>query len=328
MSMSQYGDMAEHHDHHHGLTARIRHTVLPHSHDAAPGIRDAAESSGVGIRAAWIGLAGMMATAAAQLVIVAMSGSTALMADTVHNLGHAATTIPLVVAFRIGRRPSTRRYPYGLRRAEDLVGLFIGLVIAASAVWIIVDALDALVHPRQITNLGWVFAAGVVGFLGNEVVAAYRIRAGRRIHSAALIAEGQHARADGLSSVAVVGGVIGVWSGIARADAVVGLLIGLMILVVLVATMRTVVRRLMDGVEDGVIDELTTAASTVPGIAGVDRVRARWTGHRIEGDLVVRVAPDLSVGEAHAVADDVERSLRLAVPHLETMVVHVHPAAT
>jgi cation diffusion facilitator family transporter len=292
------------------------------------GIRSAEESSGVGVRAAWIGLAGMMATAAAQVAIVAVSGSAALLADTVHNLGHAATTVPLIIAFRIGRRPGTRRYPYGLRRAEDLAGLFIGLIVAASAAWIIVDSLDALVHPRQIANLGWVLAAGVVGFVGNEVVAIYRIRAGRRIGSAALIAEGQHARADGLSSIAVVVGVVGVWAGVARADAVVGLLIGLMILGVLVATMRTVVRRLMDGVEETVIDQLTHAARAVPGIAGVDRVRARWTGHRIEGDVVVRVPPDLRVREAHAMADDVERALRDVVPNLETMVVHVHPAAT
>ncbi|MBM7517687.1 cation diffusion facilitator family transporter [Nocardioides nitrophenolicus] len=316
--------MTEHH--HHGPWARVRHLVVPHSHDPAEGIRSAEESSGVGIRAAWIGLAGMTATALLQVAIVAISGSTALLADTVHNLGHAATTVPLILAFRIGRRPSSRRYPYGLRRAEDLVGLLIGLIVAASAAWIIADSIDALLHPRELTHLGWVFAAGVVGLLGNEAVAVYRIRAGRRIHSAALVAEGQHARADGLSSVAVVAGVVGVWAGVTRADAIVGLLIGLMILGVLVATMRTVVRRLMDGVEDGVLDELTSAATTVPGIAGVERVRARWTGHRIEGDLVVRVPPDLSLLEAHAVADQVERSLHDAVPHLENLVVHVHPA--
>ena len=154
-----------------------------------------------------------------QIFIVAISGSIALLADTLHNVGHAATTIPLIVAFRIGQRTATKRYSYGYRRAEDLVGLFISLIIALSAGLIIWESVDALVNPREITNLRWVFAAGLVGAGGNELVAIYRIRAGRRIGSAALIAEGQHVRADGFTSIAAVVGVIGVWLGIPQADA-------------------------------------------------------------------------------------------------------------
>lgn len=325
--------MTKDHGHGHGhghrdsrVLARLKHVLVPHSHDSNEAIQSAEEASGQGIRTAWIGLAGMMATAILQMVIVAVSGSIALLADTVHNLGHAATTIPLVIAFRIGRRAASRRYSYGYRRAEDLVGLFIGLIIAISAAVIIWESIDALVDPRPLSNLGWVFAAGIVGFLGNEIVAIYRIRAGRRIGSAALVAEGQHARADGLTSIAVVIGVIGVWLGFARADAVIGLLIGLAILWILVTSMRTIARRLMDGVEPGVIDQMAATAAAIPGVVEVDRVRARWTGHRMEADANISVPHDLSLLDGHDVAERVEHELLHATPHLESVVVHVHPA--
>lgn len=331
--MSGGGEHSDGHDHDHrhapthatGWWAQVKHVLVPHSHDANEAIQSAEEASGHGIRAAWIGLAGMTATATAQVVIVAISGSIALLADTVHNLGHAATTIPLIIAFRLGRRRPDHRYSYGYRRAEDLVGLFIGLIVAVTAAIIIWESVDALVNPREVTNLGWVFAAGMIGFLGNEIVAGYRIRAGRRIGSAALVAEGQHARADGLTSIAVVIGVAGVWFGFPWADAMIGFLIGLAILWILVSSMRTVGRRLMDGVDDGVVERLSAAAAEMPGVEGVDRVRARWSGHRIEGDASIRVSRDLDVLDAHRIADEVEHAMLHAVPHVEAIVVHVHP---
>lgn len=317
---------SDHEGHHnHSWWDKVRHVVVPHSHDANDAIQSAEEASGHGIRAAWIGLAGMMATAMAQVVIVAISGSIALLADTVHNLGHAATTIPLIIAFRLGRRPADQRYSYGYRRAEDLVGLFIGLVVAVTAAIIIWQSVEALLNPREVTNLGWVLAAGIVGFLGNEIVAVYRIRAGQRIGSAALIAEGQHARADGLTSIAVVVGVVGVWLGFPRADAIIGFLIGIAILWILVSSMRTVCKRLMDGVDAGLIETLEAAAAAVEGVEGVDQVRARWSGHRMEGDTSIRVSRDLDVVAAHQIADEVEHAMLHAVPHVEAIVVHIHP---
>ncbi|WP_246869236.1 cation diffusion facilitator family transporter [Saccharopolyspora sp. ASAGF58] len=298
---------------------------MPHSHDANEAIQSAEETSGQGIRAAWIGLAGMMATAILQMAIVAISGSIALLADTVHNLGHAVTTIPLVIAFRLGRRAATNRYSYGFRRAEDLAGVLIALVIAASVVLIIWESIDALINPRPLTNLWWVFAAGLVGAAGNEIVAVYRIRTGRKIGSAALIAEGQHARADGLTSVAVVVGVVAVWLGFERADAIIGLIIALVILGILISTMRTVFRRLMDGVEPGVIDKMARTTAAVDGVVAVDRLRARWNGHRMEADADVAVPGDLSVLEGHRIADRVEHELLHATPHLESVLVHLHP---
>ncbi len=300
--------------------------LRPHSHDHGETILTAQESSRTGIRAAWVGLAGMAVTAALQLVIVAVSGSVALLADTLHNLGHLATTIPLVIAFRLGQRPANRRYTYGYRRAEDLAGLLIAAVIAVSAVLIVRESVLALLDPRPLTNLGWVFAAGVVGAAGNELVALYRIRAGRRIGSAALIAEGQHARVDGLTSIAVALGVVGVWLGFPRADAGVGLLIAVVVIWILVGSLRTVVRRLMDGVEPGTVDRFEAVARSADGVRGVDRVRVRWSGHRMEAELDIAVDPALTVAKAHEVAEHVHHELLHAVPHLDSVAVHVNPA--
>ncbi|MGJ7440350.1 cation diffusion facilitator family transporter [Aquipuribacter sp. MA13-6] len=323
-----HGEHAHEHEvHQQGSSwlARVKHAVVPHAHDANDAIQTAEESARDGIRTAWIGLAGMMATAAVQVFIVAISGSIALLADTIHSLGHAATTIPLIIAFRLGRRAPTAKYPYGYRRAEDLVGLFISLVIIATIVLIVWESIDALINPRELTNLGWVFAAGVVGFLGNEVVAMYRIRTGRRIGSAALIAEGQHARADGFTSIAVVLGVVGVWLGFARADAVAGLLIAVAIAGILVNSLVIIVRRLMDGIEPAVLDRMRSAAEAVPGVDLVSEVRARWSGHRMEGDAEIGVSADLTLPQAHELAELVQHELLHAVPNLDRVTVHVHP---
>lgn len=321
-----HGHGQEEEGHHHdGVWAKLKHVVVPHAHDSNEAIQSAQESSAQGIRAAWIGLAGMGATAILQIVIVAISGSIALLADTLHNVGHAATTIPLVIAFRIGQRAATSRYSYGYRRAEDLVGLFISLIIGISAAVIIWESVDALINPRELTNLWWVFAAGLIGAAGNELVAIYRIRTGRRIGSAALIAEGQHARADGLTSIAVVVGVIGVWLGFPQADAVIGFFIAAVILRILVSSLRITLRRLMDGVDEGVIDQLRATIADVPGVHDVGRVRARWAGHRLEADADVSVDADLSVLEGHHLAEQIEHEVLHAVAHVENVVVHLHP---
>lgn len=325
------------HDHAHGTPhdhdgdawwRRALHALRPHGHDAADAILTAEEASREGIRAAWISLAGMAVTALAQIVIVAVSGSIALLADTLHNLGHLVTTIPLVIAFRIGRRQPTRRYTFGYRRAEDLVGLLIAGVIALSAGLIIWESVTALRDPRPLANLGWVFAAGLVGAAGNEVVAVYRIRIGRRIGSAALIAEGNHARADGLTSVAVAVGAVGVWLGFERADAIIGLLIAGAILWILIDSSRSLLRRLMDGVDPAVVDDIERVAGTVPGVTAVEEIRARWSGHRLEAQLTLGVDGDLTVTEAHDLTVAAHDTLAGAVAHLDAVVIHLHPAHT
>lgn len=321
------------HDHHYGHEhrhgpgwwGRAKHALVPHSHDHSEAIQTAEQASAIGIRAAWISLAGMGATAVLQIVIVWLSGSVALLADTLHNLGHLATTIPLIIAFRLGRRAPTRRYSYGFRRAEDLVGLLIGAVIALSAVLIIWESIRALTTPRDMTHLGWVLAAAIVGAAGNEIVARYRIRAGRRIGSAALIAEGQHARTDALTSLAVILGVLGAWIGLPWVDPVIGLVIAAVVIAVLISSMRTVVRRLMDGVDAGTLDRVESAAAAVPGVLSVGQARARWSGHRLEADLTVTVDGTLSIEAGHVIARAVEDALRQHVPHLNQATVSPIP---
>ncbi|MBP2408933.1 cation diffusion facilitator family transporter [Brachybacterium fresconis] len=318
-ALHEHATTHEHgHDHaHRGFGGRLRHALIPHSHDHGEAIRTAEEASAIGLRAAWISLVGMGATAALQILIVALSGSVALLADTLHNLGHLATTIPLIIAFRLGRRAPTRRYSYGFRRAEDLVGLLIGAVIALSAGLIVWESVRALAGTRDMTHLGWVLAAALIGAAGNELVAIYRIRAGRRIGSAALIAEGQHARTDALTSLAVAIGVIGAWFGLPWIDPVIGLLIAAVVVAVLIASMRTVVERLMDGIDPQLLDQIETAAVTVPGVLAADEIRARWIGHRLDAELRLHLPANLPLTAASAIATEAEAAVHRELPPLE-----------
>ncbi|WP_062204340.1 cation diffusion facilitator family transporter [Streptomyces sp. NBRC 109706] len=227
---------------------------------------------------------------------------------------------------RAERSAPSRTHTFGYRRAEDLAGLLIAAVIALSAVLIVRESIDAVVNPRPPTHLGWVLAAGVVGALGNEVVAVYRNRVGRRIGSAALVAEGHHARVDGLTSLGVILGVVGVWLGFRQADAIIGLLIAVAVLAILVSSARTVIRRLMDGVEPGLVDAIHRTAATVPGVEYVSNVRARWSGHRLEAHLTIGVDADLTIAEGHDLAQLTHHRLLHAIPHLESVGVHVHPS--
>jgi cation diffusion facilitator family transporter len=301
------------------------HAVLPHSHNSADATDEALEASREGVRALKISLVALAVTAALQLVVVAVSGSVALLADTVHNFSDALTAVPLLVAFVLGRRAASRRYTYGYGRAEDLAGVFIVAMIALSAVVAGVESVRRLLDPQPITSLGWVMAAGVIGFAGNELVAIYRIRVGRRIGSAALVADGLHARTDGLTSLAVVAGAAGVAAGYPLADPLVGLVITAAILVVLKGAATEVWRRLMDGVDPQIVDAAEAVLAAQPGIRGVDRVRLRWIGHRLIADADLRVDAHLSMVQGHDLAHAAHAALLADVPRLVEATVHVGP---
>src|SRR6476469_1906393 len=259
----------QHPGHSHGHAsrwARLRHAVTPHSHDAADSVDSALESSARGIRAVKISLVVLGVTAFAQLGVVYVSGSVALLADTIHNFSDALTAVPLWIAFVLGRRAATRRYTYGYGRAEDLAGLFVIAMIALSAVVAGWEAVGRLLHPAPVDNVGWVALAGLVGFVGNETVAVYRIREGRAIGSAALVADGHHARTDGFTSLAVLLGAGGVAIGWDWADPVVGLVITVAILVVVKDAAREIYRRLMDAVDPVLVDQATKALVTADGV--------------------------------------------------------------
>jgi cation diffusion facilitator family transporter len=314
--------------HHHptGLRGAMREIFAPHSHDASDSVDDALESSQIGIRAVKISLVALGLTAAFQVVVLIASGSIALAADTIHNFSDALTAIPLWIAFVLGRRAATRRYTYGFGRAEDLAGLFVILMIALSAIIAGYEAVRRLINPITIDHLGWVVVAGVVGFLGNELVAVYRIRVGRQIGSAALVADGLHARTDGFTSLAVVLGAIGVWLGFPLADPIIGLIITVAIVSVLRTAVRDVFRRLLDGVDPALVDAAETALAHEPGVIKVRSVRMRWIGHQLHADAELDVAPDTSLADAHRVAHDAEHTLTHAVPKLATALIHAYPA--
>jgi len=302
------------------------HLPLAGNHDHAEHVDTALTASAAGIRAVKISLLALAATAIAQLVIVAVSGSVALFADTVHNFSDALTALPLWIAFALGRRAATRRYPYGLGRAEDLAGLFVVGVIAASAVVAVVESVRRLIEPAPLNHLTLVAAAGVVGFVGNELVAIYRIRVGTRIGSAALRADGLHARVDGLTSLAVVLGAGGVAAGFPAADPIVGLVIAVMIIGVLAIAARDVFRRLLDGVEPDLIDTAREVLARQDGVRSVRRVRMRWLGHRLVADAELDIDPRHSLAEAHRIAHDAEHALAHAVPKLADATIHAYPA--
>jgi cation diffusion facilitator family transporter len=235
------------------------------------------------------------------------------------------TAVPLWIAFALSRRAATRRYTYGYGRAEDLAGVFIVAMIALSAIVAGYESIHRLVEPQPIANVGVVLAAGVIGFVGNELVAVYRIRVGRRIGSAALVADGLHARTDGFTSLAVVGAAFGVLAGFPLADPIVGLLITVAILVVLRGAATDVYRRLMDGVDPHLVDTAESSIRAVPGVLDVDELRLRWTGHRLRAEVGIAVDPGMDVVAAHEVATSVQHRLLHDVPRLVAATVHVGP---
>lgn len=272
-----------------------------------------------------ISLLGLGVTACIQAVVVVWSGSIALLGDTLHNVADALTAVPLLVAFTLARRAPTKRLTYGYGRAEDLGGLFVVAMIALSSGLAAYESIQRLVHPQHVSHLWAVAAAAVVGCIGNEVVAQYRIRVGRQIGSAALVADGLHARADGFTSLAVLIGAGGLALGWRWADPVVGLLITVAILGVLRSAVVQVGARLMDAVDPGLVDQATDAIQTVDGVHDVRDLRIRWIGHTLRAEADVTVDSDLSVADAHDLAHHAEEHLLAYVPRLTAATIHVSP---
>jgi cation diffusion facilitator family transporter len=289
---------------------------VPHSHDAADSIDDALEASHEGVRALKISLFVLLLTTLLQFAVVTMSGSVALLADTVHNFADALTAVPLWVAFVVGRRMASRRYTFGYGRAEDLAGLFIIAVVAISAVVAAWQSIARFIHPEPLHNLWWVVAAGLIGFAGNEAVAIYRIRVGQRIGSAALVADGVHARIDGFTSLAVVVGAAGAMLGFPLADPIVGLLISATIIVLLWGTVRSIGGRLMDAIEPELVHRVEHALLDTPGVNGIADVQLRWVGHRLQGAASVTLG-NVSLAEADARVTDATERVRSALPNVD-----------
>src|SRR3954453_22387317 len=286
------------------------HLSHDHAEGHAHGIVDPTiATSERGLWAIKWSFAGLAATAVLQLLVVVLSGSVALLADTIHNFGDAATAIPLAIAFWFARKKPSERFPFGYGRVEDLAGVAIVLTILASAIIAGYESVERLMYPQEVSYLGAVIAASIIGFVGNEVVAIFRIRVGREINSAALIADGYHARVDGWTSLAVLFGAVGVWLGYPLADPIIGLLITIAIFGIVIQSGKSIFTRMLDGAEPHVIEEIRRAAIQVPGVKGVTEVRARWLGHRLHAEINIAVNAEMTIARAHAIATEVRHQL-------------------
>lgn len=324
-----FGGQRHHHPHEHGEQG-YRHDDHASAHgqgyDHTHGVVDPVlATTARGIWAIKWSFLILGVTAALQLGIVVLSGSVALLADTIHNVGDAVTAVPLWIAFLFARRSASARFTYGFGRVEDVAGVLIVLIIICSAVVTGYEAIARIMHPQPMALLGGVAAAGVVGFVGNEWVAVFRIRVGQEINSAALIADGYHARTDGLTSLAVVLGALGVWLGFPAADPLIGLVIAAMIFGIVWQATKAVFTRLLDGVDPAIIAAIRYAVQHLPEVQEVTQVRARWVGHRLHAELNISVSPELSVAQGHAIATAVRHQLLHHLPYLGNAIIHVDP---
>lgn len=324
--MSKHDDHDHEHDHsRNSIVEWFQHTFTPHDHGYQTAALDAALATDRGIWAVKVSLVALLLTAAFQVVIVAISGSVALLADTIHNFSDALTAIPLGIAFTLSRRARNSRYTYGYGRAEDIAGFIIVLMVLFSAIEAIYQSILKIMDPQPISNIGWVAVAAVVGFLGNELVAVFRIRTGKQIGSAALVADGNHARADGFTSLAVLAGVIGVWLGYPLLDPIIGLGIGVAILVIVWNSGRDMYYRVMDAVDPEISELVENIASKANNVMEVNNAAIRWVGHRQRAELHITVDCQMPTCESHSIAEKVQHDLFHAMPALADVIIHVDP---
>jgi len=315
------------HDHRGGIVGFLKELFVPHSHDSADKVDSALEASREGMRCLKLSFTFLLVTAMIQTAIVYYTNSVALLGDTLHNYADALTAVPLAIAFIVGRRAATRSYTYGFGRGEDLAGIIVVVLIALSAGYAGYEAVMRFANPGEVHHLWVLAAAGVTGFLGNEIVAQYRMRTGRRIGSAALVADGLHARTDGFTSLAVVLSALGAWMGFPLADPIIGVLITVAILFVLRDAAREVYRRLMDAVDPHLVDQAEQVIRTSPGVVDVSDVRLRWLGHSLLAEARVTVDSSVSLVDAHHLSHQVEHDLVHGVRRLTAATIHTEPLA-
>jgi cation diffusion facilitator family transporter len=314
--------MAHHHYGEHDHGHNYGHSAHGHTHGVVdPSITTTTE----GLWAIKWSFVVLMATAVLQVAVVFVSGSVGLLADTIHNFGDAATALPLGIAFLFARKRPNKRFTFGYGRVEDLAGVAIVFTILISALVAGYESIDRFFHPQDISHLWAVAAASAIGFLGNEAVAIFRIRVGRRISSAALIADGSHARIDGWTSLAVLIGVLGVWLGYPLADPIVGLVITVAIFGIVIQSGKQIFTRMLDGVDPHVIDEIRHAAEHVAGVKEVTDVRARWLGHRLHAEVNITVPSQITVSDAHVIGEEARHQLLHHLKYLSLVVIHVDP---
>lgn len=320
----EHGDSYEHahehdeHEHEHGKG---------HGHEHGKVDADL-YGNRAGLRAVQIATAGMFIVAAIQFTIAGIGGSAGLFADALHNLGDVFTTIALWIAFVISSRTANQRYTYGYYRAEDLAGIFIVLVIIGSAVAGAVESILKLASGNVPSQIYWSMAAALIGVVGNELLAQYKIAVGKRINSVPLVADGQHSRIDGLTSLAAFLGLLGVKLGFPLADPIAGLLITVVIITVVYSTSRSVLQRLLDAVDPHIVPSIIESAKSIAGVEAVTDVRARWVGHTLHVVMNIEVNAELTLAKAHAIAEEVRHRLFHDIKGVSEVAIHTDPAGS
>lgn len=315
--------MQETHSHDHEAHHEHSHDEHDHTHGV---VNPLILTTQRGIRAIKWSFVGLMATAILQIFVVFLSGSVALLADTIHNFADAATAIPLGIAFLLARRKPTSRFNYGLGRSEDLAGMIIVFIIFASAVVAGYESISRFFNPQPVTHLIPLMVAAIIGFLGNEGVAIFRIKVGKEIQSAALIADGYHARTDGFTSLAVLFGAVGVWLGFPLADPIVGLLISILILKIVWESVVAVFTRVLDGVEPETYNEVKEEAQEhLPKGWKLRSLKARWFGHKLHVNLTLGVPPNLTTDQAHDEIHHLEDDLVTHFTYISELSFHLEP---
>jgi cation diffusion facilitator family transporter len=311
----EHGEKEHGHDHAGGVHGHVHGTIDP-----------SITASDRGLWAVKWSFVGLFITTLIQIVIFYFSGSIALLADAIHNLGDGCTAVPLGIAFILGKRKPSKRFTYGYGRVEDLAGLVVVLTILASAAFAGYESINRFFHPKPVGYLWAVAIGAIVGFIGNESVAVFRIKVGKEMGSAALIADGYHARTDGIASLAVLVSATGIYFGYPLADPIIGILMTILILRIVWESAAAVFTRILDGVDPDVPDNIKEQAKQTKGVEDVGEVRVRWLGHRMHAELNVAVGQKLSVEEGHNIANQVRHDLLHKLKFLSGVTIHVDPA--
>jgi cation diffusion facilitator family transporter len=275
-------------------------------------------------RAVGVSAVGLAVTGLLELGIAVFTGSVGLLGDALHNLSDVSTSLVVFLGFRVSRRTPSQRYPYGLERAEDLAGLGVAVVVWASAVFAGWESVHKLLAGSGTSHVGAGIAAAALGIVGNQLVARYKLRVGRRIQSATLISDAKHSWLDALSSAGALAGLIAVAAGQRWGDPVAGLAVTLFICHVGYEITTDIGHRLLDGVDSGVITVAEEAAAAVPGVRHA-HARARWTGRTLRVEIEGWVDPALPIAAADQLGHQVIEAVHEVVP--EARVVTVTPRA-
>jgi cation diffusion facilitator family transporter len=269
-------------------------------------------------RALVVSAVGLTLTGVIELLIAILTGSVGLLGDALHNLSDVSTSALVFLGFRASKKAPTDRYPYGYERAEDLAGVGIAIVIWASAVFAGVESVRKLIDHGHTSHVGIGMIGALLGIVGNQVVARYKLVIGRRINSATLVADAKHSWLDALSSAGALAGLVAVAFGLRWGDPVAGLAVTAFIAHVGWEVTSDVLHRLMDGIDPDILTVAEAAAAQVPGVHHV-HAQARWTGRTLRVEIEGWVDSKVTVSQADEIGRAVAGRVGHALPEARSL---------